>query len=114
MGDDLLACDAHGAARRVVEPGDHVEQGRLAASGGAENCDELALGDAQADVLKREHTPLALRELLRDAFDLDHACASSVRQCSTTRPAQTMIRSERKPSSPTENIVATQMSIRPT
>src|SRR5262249_46014481 len=101
------------------EAGNHVEQSRLAASGGAENGDELALGDAEADGLERQHAPLALHEFLRDVRDLDHAfsdhaCASSVRQCSTARPAQTMIRSERNPSSPTENMVATQMSMRPT
>src|SRR5262249_18730286 len=101
-------------AGRAIEPGHHVEERGLAAAGWTQDGHELALGHAEADVVQRQHAPLAFRELLRHAVDLDHACASRVRQRTTTRDSQTMTRSDRKPSSPTENMVATQMSMRPT
>src|SRR5262249_21048240 len=98
---DFLAGDTNAAAGRMVESGHHVEERGLAAAGRTQDGDELALGHGEADVFQREHAPLAFRELLRYAIDLDHACASSVRQRSTRRLAQTMTRSDRKPSRPT-------------
>ena len=43
--DDEGAVDPHLAGRRLVEPGDDVEQRRLAAARGAEQAHELAVGD---------------------------------------------------------------------
>ena len=40
------AIDEHPAAGRLVEPGDDLDEGRLATAGGAGDGDELARGDA--------------------------------------------------------------------
>jgi len=44
---DVLALDEDAPVRNVEQPGDAVEQGRLAAAGWAEQHDELALGNIQ-------------------------------------------------------------------
>src|SRR5690606_39523026 len=57
---------------RPVQAREDVEQGRLAAAGGAQEADELAAVDAQVDVLERE--PLAAageRVRLREARNVD-------------------------------------------
>ena len=59
LGDEDLA------AARHFEPGQNAEQGRLAAARGAEQRDELALGDGQVQVGQ----DLAVAEGLGD---LDH------------------------------------------
>ena len=53
-----------------------------------------------------------IREL--DDGPIAHAWASSVRHFKTTRESSCSARSERKPRRPTDSIVATQMSMRPT
>jgi hypothetical protein len=37
----------------LFEPGDDLQQARLAAAGGADDGDGLAIGDVQADVVQR-------------------------------------------------------------
>ena len=47
---DVRAVDGDGAGGRAVEAGDEAEQGGLAAAGGADEDDELAVGDLERDV----------------------------------------------------------------
>ena len=60
------------AARRRVEPGDHVEQGGLAASARADHGDDLVPLDGQIDVAHRIDRGVALVEALRDVLQIDH------------------------------------------
>jgi hypothetical protein len=48
----------------IFQAGDHPEQSRLAASGGAEEADEGAMRDIQRDVVERRHFAEALDEVL--------------------------------------------------
>ncbi len=48
---DPFATDAQLARGDVLEAGDHVERGRLSAAGGADQDDELAVGDRDREVL---------------------------------------------------------------
>jgi type 1 glutamine amidotransferase len=52
--DDAVA-DADGAGGDVLEAGDHAQGGALAAAGGADEDDELAIVDLQGDVVDRPH-----------------------------------------------------------
>jgi hypothetical protein len=63
VAEDDLAC------RRMVETGDQVEQRRLAASGGADEADELALVDRQRDLIEGSDGPIAVAEALRCSLD---------------------------------------------
>ena len=51
---------------RLVEPRDEVQQGRLAASGRAEQAHELAGGDVEVDAVEHER---AVAESLADLLD---------------------------------------------
>src|SRR5262245_11712432 len=64
--------DAPGALR--LEAGDDAQQRGLAAAGGPEQADELALGDRQADVAQRREAS----EVLGDSLDADRAAATWV------------------------------------
>ena len=68
---DDLAVDAQLALGDVLQPGDHVEGGRLPAAGRADQDDELAVGDVEVDVVHRQRT---VREALGDVVqnDLGH------------------------------------------
>src|SRR5262249_45340417 len=48
---DVLAVDRDGAGSGAVEAGDKAEKGGLAAAGGADEDDELAVGDLERDVV---------------------------------------------------------------
>ena len=50
---------------------DAVDGGRLAASVGAQQAEDLALGDAQVEVVERKEVAVALDEVL-DAYDVGH------------------------------------------
>ncbi len=69
----VLSVEVDGAPVGLLEPGDDPEQARLARARGAEEGDELAVADAQGDVVEREESP----EGLRDGPDLDAHGASS-------------------------------------
>ena len=62
------AADRHAARRDLLEPGDHPQQGRLAAAGRADENHELAVGDRQADVVDGHDIAV---EDLRDVGELD-------------------------------------------
>ena len=67
---DLAVVDDDGAFARAVEAGQHVQDRGLAAAGMADQADELALVDAEPDVL--EHGRLArIAEAARQALDAD-------------------------------------------
>ena len=114
-----LAVEEDGAAGGRVEAGHHVEQRGLAAPRGPQEGGELVAGHGDAHGLQRFDGASRLVERLRDVAQLDdgaiaHAWASSVRHLRTTRDRSWSARSETKPSTPTDSIVATQMSMRPT
>ena len=58
--------DVDGALGRLVEPGDHRQQRRLAAPGSAEDAEELTAGDFQGHVLECGEGGLAMAENLCD------------------------------------------------
>ncbi|MNT68547.1 hypothetical protein D3C72_2067900 [compost metagenome] len=64
---DLLAVEDHPAGAGLVEAGDDVEHGRLAAAGVADQRDELALVDLQVDVLQGAEQALVGGEADADA-----------------------------------------------
>jgi hypothetical protein len=57
--------------RGPVEPADDVEQRGLAGAGGAHDGDELAGGQAQADLVERADALLAQDIFSRDLVDAD-------------------------------------------
>src|SRR5262249_45905579 len=59
------------AARGGHEPGQDLEERRLATARGADDRDEVALGDAEADVLERHDGTVAGRVALREITDGD-------------------------------------------
>jgi hypothetical protein len=61
----------HGARRGRVEPGDEVEQGRFAASGRADDADELAAVHGEGDVVEGDDAVVTAAEALDDVDDLD-------------------------------------------
>ncbi len=68
--DDPVA-DADLAVRDLLEPGDHPQRGRLAATGRPDQDHELALGDVEAEVAHGGHVvPVDLRQV--DEPDLGH------------------------------------------
>ena len=71
VGVDAAAVDHDVAAGRVLEAGDHAEQRRLAAAGGADEDAELAVGDREVDAL--DH--LGLAEGLGDGAEVELAHA---------------------------------------
>src|ERR1041384_130419 len=112
---------AHLSARRSVESRHHVEERGFAAARRAEDGGEGVRGDIEVDSLHGFDASIPLDESLPDAAQLErrrlsavHAPASRVRQRSRMREAYTITRSEMKPRRPTETMVATQMSMRPT
>jgi len=54
-GGDVAATQQQGAARGALEPGDGAQQCRLAAPGRPQECEELALGDGQVEVVHGSH-----------------------------------------------------------
>ena len=48
----------------VLEPGEHPQRGRLAATGGADEHEELAVCDVDAEVVDRDRVVEALRDVL--------------------------------------------------
>src|SRR4029450_1395320 len=70
----VRAPDVHGAAVGQLQPGDHPQKGRLAASTGTEQGREGAVADVQRDVVERQE----VAEALGDAHHLDaHRVTSS-------------------------------------
>src|SRR5207237_6589621 len=74
--DALLARAAHRraieldrAARRLLEAGEDVEEGRLAAARGPEEADQLAFGDLQIDAVQRA---VAAGVRAEDLHDVSH------------------------------------------
>src|SRR5690606_22651274 len=65
----LAAVHDHRAFARLVEPGEDVEDGRLAAARVADDADELALLEVEVDLLEDRRGAVALRE----APDLEEA-----------------------------------------
>jgi len=55
----------------VLEAADDAQQRRLAAAGGADEGDELVVGDVEADILERLDLVAALAEQLADLLDGD-------------------------------------------
>src|SRR5699024_1210173 len=51
-GPDVQAADGEGAVGAVVEPGDQLAEGGLAAAGGADDGDGLAGGHVEVDVVQ--------------------------------------------------------------
>ncbi len=92
----------------------------FAAARRAEDGGEGVRADFEVDSLHGFDASIPLDEFLPDAAQLErslpavHAPASRVRQRSRMREAYTITRSETKPRKPTETMVATQMSMRPT
>src|ERR1700741_1086659 len=85
---DFGAVDADGAAARRVEARDHAQGGRLAAAGGAEQREELALLDVHGDRGDRAHAAVID---LADTIDLDR-CAHA-RKIRLTRESISSLRS---------------------
>jgi hypothetical protein len=54
---DALAVEQHVAAAGLLEPGDEVERGRLAAAGGPQQRDKGVVGDLQRHIFHRLHHP---------------------------------------------------------
>ncbi len=61
----VLAIDENRAGRRRIETGQHAQQGRLAAPGPAEQTEDLALIDAQRDIVHRNE----IAKLLGDSVE---------------------------------------------
>jgi hypothetical protein len=73
---DHLAADPQLARGDVLESGDHVQRRRLAAAGRADEDHELAIGDAQVEVLDGfEAVRIALDHLVED--DVRHISSFS-------------------------------------
>ena len=81
----LDAIDAYRAAMRREESGDGVEHRRFAATGGAEQAEELARCDIDADVIDRQSARLVLTECNDQIIDLDVA-ARCLRQMWSLNP----------------------------
>ncbi len=72
---DHPAVDPQGAFGDVLQSGDHVEGGGLAAAGGADQDDELAVGDGEVEVVDGESAVgVALGDAVED--DLGHVLPS--------------------------------------
>jgi hypothetical protein len=68
-----LAVDGDGAARGRREPGHQLEQRALAAAAGADQRDELVVGDVERDVLDGVHEVAPTRAVgLLDVVETDH------------------------------------------
>ena len=65
------AVEQHLARRRLLEPGDHLQGGGLAAAGRTEHGEELTLLDAEVGLLDRHE----VAEGLADVLELDDAVA---------------------------------------
>src|SRR6185436_14758031 len=75
---DVLAVDADLAGCRLDEPVDHLQAGRLATPGRADEREDLARGDRERQVVDgagRALLDLRLVVLLRDVFELDGGSA---------------------------------------
>src|SRR5207245_11302615 len=112
---------AYLSARRRVESRHHVEERGFAAARRAEDGGEGVRAEFEVDSLHGFDAPIPLDEFLPDAAQLErrrlagvHPPASSVRQRSRMRAPYPISRPETKPRKPTETMVATQMSMRPT
>lgn len=55
---DKLAVNIHLAAGDFLQPGDHAQQGRFSAAGGANKNDEFALFDIEIDAVQHLHLPV--------------------------------------------------------
>src|SRR3954447_15528985 len=69
----MTAADVQGAAADLVEARDQRQQRALAAAGGAQQADELALVDDQGDPVEGEQRVAARPVPLRDAVESDDA-----------------------------------------
>ena len=61
---DVAAVDADGAGGGVLEPGDQAQQGGLAAAGGADEDDELAVLDVEIELRDDRRRPEGLADLV--------------------------------------------------
>ncbi|MNE15047.1 hypothetical protein D3C80_1079450 [compost metagenome] len=55
---DELAINEHFAAGNFLQTGDHAQQRRFSAAGGADENDEFALFDLQIDAVQNLHLPV--------------------------------------------------------
>ena len=102
---DLLVLEQHGAGRDLGQPGDQVEQRRLAAAGMADDRDEFALVDGQLDVLEHFGDMAAAGEGLVDMVELQIGGHRSSPQFAvvprvTKAPTAATSRSRQKPTTP--------------
>src|SRR5262249_17579970 len=67
----VLALDEDGASRRTVDPGEDVEERRLARAGGAHEREELARRHVEVDAAEDVHLLVAAHERLREAAHRD-------------------------------------------
>jgi hypothetical protein len=63
QGGNILPVLFHRAVGLNVQPGNRAQQGGLAAAGGAEETDELALVDVDADIIQRGEIAKALGDV---------------------------------------------------
>jgi len=61
---DLEAADEDAAAGGSFQAGDEAQDGGFAAAAGAEQGEQLALGDREVDVLNRSHLAVTLGDVL--------------------------------------------------
>ncbi len=67
IGPGVVAADPGGAPVRVQQPQEDADRGRLAGAVGAQEPEDLALGDAERDVIDRADAA----EVLGEPIDLD-------------------------------------------
>ncbi|MNT16253.1 hypothetical protein D3C72_1513440 [compost metagenome] len=65
---DHPVADLHRAFGDVLEPGDHAQQRGLAAAGGADEHDELAVPDVDIDVMHGAHAAMIVFADLTDFY----------------------------------------------
>src|SRR4029434_2938963 len=64
---------------RIIKTGDHAEQGRLAASGRAQQSEKLIFTDDDGDGVERHDLAIAGAEELAEASDVDGSHAAALR-----------------------------------
>jgi len=88
----------------MLEPCGHAQAGRLAASRGTDDRDELAVADLEVDVLQRDELLAALAEGAADAVEVDgrHCLpvSYSPRRCSMRACSRRSAMSISKPTMP--------------
>ena len=85
---DLVAADDDPAGVDRLEQVDAAEERRLAGAGGADQADDLVLGDVEVDPAQH----LELPERLADAVDLDHTRLPACRRRRSRATSQSVKR----------------------